>query len=321
MRVSWCERFVVAALLSGAWCGLPAPAQTLSNSKLSAHLINGYTVGSSNIVSGKPRLLKVLALDSGFPSGLVQAMRDYKAKAPGGKVVVRVYSPKNYSLADDPTASALDFWNTVLQPPLNGISASDRALIDYLEGPNEVETPALGYPSSPQGSQWFNQFWTNLTPLMVSAGYKPCIGSIAVGNPGSFSDLDPFVPALRQAKAAGGAWSYHAYTIQYSTDTGVEIWYSLRYRQFYTYFSQQGYSDLLNMPLILTEGGVDETGTPSTSGWQYRGTAAQYERWLNWFDCQMSQDSYLLGCTLFENGDPTGWSSFDLEPIAGWLGR
>ena len=322
MRVSWCERFVVAALLSGVCAVLPAPAQTLSNSKLSAHLINGYTAGSSNIVSGKPRLLKVLALDSGFPSGLVQAMRDYKAKAPVGKVVVRVYSPRNYSLANDPTASALDFWNTILQPPLNGIAASDRALIDYLEGPNEGETPTLGYPNSPPGqaSQWFNQFWTNLTPLIVSAGYKPCIGSIAVGNP-NLSDLDPFVPALRQAKAAGGAWSYHAYTIQYSTDLGVEIWYSLRYRQFYSYFAQQGYSDLLNLPLILTEGGVDETGTPSTSGWQYRGTAVQYERWLNWFDCQMSQDSYLLGCTLFENGDPSGWSSFELEPICGWLGR
>ena len=48
------------------------------------------------------------------------------------------------------------------------------------------------------------------------------------------------------------------------------------------------------------------TGTPATSGWQARGTAAQYERWLNWFDRQISQDSYLLGCTLFENGDPTG---------------
>jgi hypothetical protein len=319
MHGFWRERSFVAALLLGA-CGVfPASGQTLSNSKLSAHLINGYTVGSSNIVAGKPRVLKVLALDSGFPSGLVQAMRDYKAKAPGGKVVVRVYSPKNYSLANDPTASALDFWNTVIQPPLNGISAADRALIDYLEGPNEGETPTLGYPRSPQGAQWFNQFWTNLTPLIVAAGYKPCVGSIAVGNPGSFSDLDPFVPALRQAKAAGGAWSYHAYTIQYSTDVGVEVWYSLRYRQFYSYFSQQGYSDLLNLPLILTEGGVDATGDPNTSGWQYRGTAAQYERWLNWFDGQMSQDSYLLGCTLFENGDPTGWSSFELEPIAGWM--
>ena len=312
----------MAALLIGGGAVFPASAQTLglSNSKLSAHLINGYTTGSSNIVAGRPRLLKVLALDSGFPTGLVQAMRDYKTKAPGGKVVVRVYSPKNYSLANDPAASAFDFWNTVLQPPLDGISASDRALIDYLEGPNEGETPTLGYPDSPQGAQWFNQFWTNLTPLIVGAGYKPCIGSIAVGNPGSFSDLDPFVPALRQAKAAGGAWSYHAYTIQYSTDVGVEIWYSLRYRQFYSYFARQGYSDLLSLPLILTEGGVDQAGSPSTSGWQARGTAAQYQRWLNWFDSQMNQDSCLLGCALFENGDPTGWSSFELEPIAGWLG-
>jgi len=33
----------------------------------------------------------------------------------------------------------------------------------------------------------------------------------------------------------------------------------------------------------------------------------------------MQQDSYVLGCTLFENGDPGGWSSFDLEPVALWL--
>ncbi len=316
------KRLVLAAVCLALGFENPSSAQVLSSSKLSAHLINAYTAGSSDIVAGRPRLLKVLALDSGFPSGMVQAMRDYKAKAPGGKVVVRVYSPKSYSLADDPTASALDFWNTVLQPPLNSLSAPDRALIDYLEGPNEGNnTPTLGYPSNPPGaaSQWFNQFWTNLTPLIVNAGYKPCIGSIAVGNPASLSDLDLFVPALRQAHAAGGAWSYHAYTIQYSTDVSVESWYSLRYRQFYAYFAQQGYMDLLNLPLILTEGGVDQSGDPNTSGWQARGTAAQYECWLNWFDRQLGQDAYVLGCTLFENGDPTGWSSFELEPIAGWF--
>ena len=41
MRVFWCERFVLAALVSGVCAVLPARAQTLSNSKLSAHLING----------------------------------------------------------------------------------------------------------------------------------------------------------------------------------------------------------------------------------------------------------------------------------------
>ena len=150
------------------WCAI---AQSLSSSKLSAHFINGYTVGGSKIVAGRPQTLKVLGLDSGFPSGMVQAMRDYRAHAPGGKIVVRIYSPKTYSLANDATTSASDFWTTVLRPGLNSLSASDRALVDFLEGPNEGQTPTLGYPGSAplQASRWFNQFWTNLTPRIVAA--------------------------------------------------------------------------------------------------------------------------------------------------------
>jgi hypothetical protein len=322
-RMRWCL-LVMLYMVVGGIC-LSSIAQIPSTSKLSVHLINAYTFGSSNIVSGRPRILKVLGLDSGFPSGMVQAMRDYKTKVPTGKIVVRIYSPKTYSLANDATASAGDFWTNILQQALNSISASDRALIDYLEGPNEGQTPTLGYPGSAplQASRWFNQFWTNLTPRIATAGYKPCIGSIAVGNPGGTpsemqSYLAAFVPALRQSKAAGGAWSYHAYTINYTTDVGTEIWYSLRYRQFYSYFAS-AFPDLNTIPLILTEGGVDFSGDPSTSGWQARGTQADYERWLNWLDGQMQQDLYVMGCTLFENGDPGGWSSFDLEPIAGWF--
>jgi hypothetical protein len=200
---------------------------------------------------------------------------------------------------------------------------SDRALIDYLEGPNEGDsTPTW---QSLQSAQWFSTFWQNLSPLIAAAGFKPCIGSIAVGNPPGTPDqiqsyIAAFVPALRQTKNLGGAWSYHAYTLNYDTDTGVEYYYSLRYRQFYNQFASQ-YPDLTNMPLILSEGGVDQSGTPSTSGWQARGTAADYERWLNWFDRQLSLDGYVLGCTLFEIGNPSGWPSFDLEPIGAWLGN
>ena len=50
-------------------------AQTLSPSKLSAHLINAYTSASSNIVAGYPRTLKVLGLDSGFPAGILLSSR------------------------------------------------------------------------------------------------------------------------------------------------------------------------------------------------------------------------------------------------------
>ncbi len=318
--------------LTALWAclGLNASAQNLSASKLSAHLINAYTAGASNIVSGGPRVLKVLGLDSGFPSAMTQALRDYKTRFPAGSTVVRIYSPKNYALTDDPTASAGDFWTNILQKGLGYLSPSDRALIDYLEGPNEGQTPTLGYPNASaaqalQASQWFNQFWTNLLPRIVAAGCKPCIGSIAVGNPGGTtaqmqSYLEAFVPALRQAKAAGGAWSYHAYTINYTTDIPTELSYSLRYRQFYGYFAVV-HPELTNLPLLLTEGGVDQTGTPATSGWQARGPAGWYQRWLNWFDNQLQQDPYVMGCTIFEIGNPEswGWPSFDLEPLAGWM--
>ena len=289
----------------------------LSSSHISAHLINSYTAGSSNIIAGHPGVLKILDLGG----DMLTAARAYKAGTPSGKIVLRIYTPISYPNTADPGTSATNFWTTVLQPPISSLSASDRALIDYLEGPNEGDsTPTWGSLSD---AQWFTRFWTNLAPLIAAAGFKPCIGSIAVGNPpGGPSQIQAFisafVPALRQAKALGGAWSYHAYTLNYLTDANVEYYYSLRYRQYYSQFASQ-YPDLTNMSLILTEGGVDQSGTPSTSGWQARGTAADYERWLNWFDRQIGQDSYVLGCTLFEIGNPSGWSSFELEPIGLWM--
>src|SRR5438876_71064 len=315
--MSGISRVVTFAYFALQLVGFPS-LRAQSPSKLSAHLINSYTTGVSNIVAGHPRVLKILDLGS----GMLQAARAYKAGTPNGRIILRIYTPRSYPITDDPAADATNFWTSVLQPPLNGLSASDQALIDYLEGPNEGDsTPTW---QSLQTAQWFTTFWTHLSPLIAAAGFKPCIGSIAVGNPGGTPSqiqnyISAFVPALRQAKSLGGAWSYHAYTINYTTDTSVEYYYSLRYRQFYNQFASQ-YPDLADMPLILTEGGVDQTGTPSTSGWHARGTVADYERWLNWFDHQLASDSYALGCTLFEIGNPGGWPSFDLEPIGVWLG-
>src|SRR4051794_23288508 len=110
-------------------------AQAISNSKISAHLINAYTAGSSNIIAGHPKVLKILDVGS----GMVNAMRAYKSGTPDGKVVLRVYSPRMYTLDTDPDASvaATNFWTTILQPSINSLSPSDRALLDYIEGPNE----------------------------------------------------------------------------------------------------------------------------------------------------------------------------------------
>jgi hypothetical protein len=287
-----------------------ARSQNLSTSKLSVHLDLRYTNGARQVVAAGPQLLKVLGVDG----SMLAAMRDYKAAYPGGLTVVRIYTRVSYHLQDDPAASAEDFWNRVLWPPLSQLSDDDRQLIDYLEGPNEGDsTPTFG---SVESALWFGQFWATLAPIMADYGFRPCVGSIAVGNPpGTIQQmedqLEAFTPALYAAQGAGGAWSYHAYSIQYTTDEGIESWFSLRYRRFYDFLDRQ-HPDLTALPMILSEGGAGQ------NGWQ-SGGAAMFENWLMWFDGEISQDQYVLGVTLFEIGDPQGWPTFDLEPVADWL--
>ncbi len=312
-----------ALVLVTAW--LIAGTSALSNdsvSKLSIHLIGSYTEGAKRIIAAKPRVIKVL--DPQSSAAMREAMRDYKRRHPKGLVVMRVWERTpdvHYRLQDDPVQSADDFWSRVLQPAVQALSADDRRLVDYLEGPNEGEnTPTWG---SVEEARWFGRFWERLAERIAQAGFRPCVGSIAVGNPpGNISEirakLDAFVPALRAAKRWNGAWSYHAYTIEYTTDPAVEYWYSLRYRIFYE-FLRERYPDLANLPMILTEGGVDRAGNPNNDGWRARGDVAKFQKWLLWYDSELKKDPYIVGVTLFQIGNPGGWWSFDLEPIAQWL--
>lgn len=289
-----------------------------SRSRLSVHLLGHYTTGARRVVAAHPRVLKIV--DTG--GDMLSAARDFKRGTPDGKLVLRIYTPRRYSSQDDPTTAAMDFWKTVLAPPINSLSAADRALIDYVEGPNEGDTTPTW--ASLADAQWFNRFWVTLAPIIGRAGFRPCAFSISVGNPGGDINqirrtLDAIVPALRECNRCRGGWSYHSYTIQYTKDVGVELWYSLRYRQFYEYFAQK-YPDLATLPLILTEGGVDGQKAPGGPGWKAY-DAARYEDWLAWFDGQLMHDPYVVGCTLFASGDTRNWNSFDLEPIAPWLAK
>jgi hypothetical protein len=302
--------YLVASALLLLGLATPGRSQPLSTSKLSVHLDWHYTNGARQIVAAGPQVLKILDLGG----DMLAAIRDYKAAYPDGVTVLRIYTQVHYGLQDDPKASAHDFWDRVLWPPLSQLSAADRQLIDYLEGPNEGDsTPTWG---SVANATWFGRFWVALARRMHANGFRPCVGSIAVGNPpGTVEEmnaqLEAFTPALDAALAAGGAWSYHAYSIQYTTDENIESWYSLRYRRFYEFLSQN-HPDLTALPMILTEGGAGQDGWTS-------GGAAKFENWLTWFDGEMRQDDYVLGVTLFEIGDPQGWPTFDLEPVAGWL--
>lgn len=299
-----------------AFAAQPGPP---SDSKISIHLIGNYTAGAQKIVQARPRVLKILDTHS----SMLQAAREYKQLVPDGIVVLRIYTPVYYPVTDNPVTAANNYWNQWLRPRLDSLSASDRALIDYLEGPNEGDNTPTWVTLA--DTEWYNTFWMTLAPLMANAGFKPNAYSISVGNPpGSpqeiYQRLDRIAPSLKLIKSLGGSWGYHSYTIQYTTNPGIEYWYSLRYRMFYNYFAQ-AHPELVDLPIILTEGGVDGQVSPLGAGWKGGGDAAKYINWLQWFDTEIRKDPQVVGVTLFQSGDFGMWLSFEVEPISDWLAQ
>jgi len=317
------------AVLAGVWISRASGQETSdgrtvapSRSKIGIHLIGRYTPGARRIVQAGTCVLKVL--DPQSNGAMLEALEEYKRRVPEGVTVVRVWENTpglRFSPADDPAGAAVTFWQRVLQPAIRKIPKEKHRYVDYLEGPNECEHfPAWDTVDT---ARWYARFWVALAERIAKAGFRPCIGAIPVGNPPGERDemlrkIAAFVPALRAAKRVGGAWSYHAYTIQYTTSVETERWYALRYRRFYEFF-QQRFPDLIDMPLILTEAGVDRSGNPRKDGWQARGDADRFMRRLEWFDGELRKDRYVVGAAVFEIGDPNGWTSFDLEPVAGRL--
>jgi hypothetical protein len=313
-RTTAMRRSFLIPLVLGLWwpgsAGVQAAAGPPSRSKISVHLLGSYSAGARQIIDAHPPVLKIL------DTSLIGAARDYKASTPNGKTVLRIYTPRTWSRSENPSAAASNFWSTVLAPPLNGLSAADRALIDYVEGPNEADsTPTW---ASATDTIWYNDFWLTLARLIADAGFKPCAYSISVGNPpGSTAEiqatLDRIAPSLRYIHSRGGAWSYHNYTIQYTTNVAVENFYSLRHRIYYNYFAM-AHPDLVDLPILMTEGGVDGAGA-----WSERGSAEMFQNWLVWLDEQLRSESRVLGVTLFQIGDTGSWGRFNVESLAGWI--
>lgn len=287
------------------------------SSKIGIHLIGSYTPGTQKMVRGRMPVLKIL--DPWQP--MIDAARDYKKYNPDGIVVLRCYDPVRYQITDNPEQKAQEHWDKIIWPRISKLSLEDRKLIDYIEANNEYDNcPAF---ATVKDVEWYVRFSIKFADICAKAGYKPCLACIPVGNPSGTPEeiaekILAYVPALRAIKKVGGVWSYHSYTLQYTTDPEIERSYSLRYRRFYELFKGP-YADLADMPMILTEGGVDRGGNKDTDGWQARGTAEKFQNWLKWFDSELKKDKYIIGVTLFENGDPAGWTSFDLEPLADWF--
>ena len=297
----------------------PRPRAKGFTSKIGMHLIGAYTPGTQTMVRARCPVLKILDLSD----DMLKAARDYKRFNPDGRVVLRVFHTRRYSLDDPPEATAEKHWKEVISAPIDKLAPADRKLIDYVEAINEMgECPTW---ESEQDTAWFTRFSIRFVELCSKSGFKPVLACIPVGNPpgdnAGVARILQYAPSLRAAKKAGGCWSYHCYTIKYTTDSEVEIWYSLRYRKFYAAFTGP-YADLKDMPMIMTEGGVDLAGNADKDGWQARGTAEQYKTWLKWFDSELKKDRYMIGVTLFQQGAKAawgGWASFDHEPVAEWL--
>lgn len=303
---------VVAAMVLSTGSGA---AEGRVKSKIGIHLLGRYTPGAKKVIESECPVIKIL----GTHSAMMRALEDYKTRHPKGIVVLRIYTPIRYSISQNPAVCARDFWDRVLEPEVSKLSEQQKGWIDYLEGPNECDTtPCWGNVGE---ANWYSAFSVALVELISEHGFKPCVGNIPVGNPpGSADDIEAkiraYIPAVRAAKEAGGCWSYHAYTCLYTKDLGTESFYSLRYRRFYDIFKKHA-PDLVDMPMVITEGGVDSDGRNHIAypGWK-RDSADRFMDWLSWFDSEIQKDSYIKGITLFQIGDPGGWDSFDLEPIA-----
>jgi len=279
------------------------PTPTLSSSKLGPHILGtANNTGAVTILGGCPRIAKWIAPTPGIDL----AIASYKSNCPGGAVILRVFIPSSvatYSVANDPSASANDFWNKM---SAQGLSAAGPASqIDWLEGPNEIDNLPNWY-NDPTAANWVASFWSALADLMHSAGYNPLVGSLIGGQPSPVTLFAPLATVMK-SKTYKWGWSSHSYTFGATTSVSTEGAIALYYRQV------RDQNGLAGIPIVLSEGGYL---TPSSTGWQGQLTNDQYLSWLKWFDAQMQQDPEVLGLTIFQVGDTTNWQSFDLTPIA-----
>jgi|GEM_PF-1763537 len=287
---------------------------TISQSKLGIFVLVGLSNGAKKIIAAGSKIIKFI--DPQGNQEMLNIVKEYKKQYPQGITVLRFWNRTpgiHYTVNNNPETSSQDFFNRVHQPAFQELGENLR-YFDYLQTPNEFETTPEWWGE--EKIRWNGRFWLKLTQLNKNYGIKTCIGGIPVGNVEA-NELGYIIQELKQMKNLGAAFCYHGYTFNYSTNVNEEIQLSLRYRQFYNFFRQNA-PELISMPLILSEGGVAENGNPK-AGYLISNSAEKYKSWLSWYDNEIRKDPYVIGVTLFQIGNTTDWSYFDLEPISNWL--
>jgi len=257
----------------------------------------------STVLAACPKVAKWV---TGY-SGIDVEIAGYKSRCPSGIVILRVYvapSEAAYTIVNDPTACAQDFWSKMVADGL--ASGGPSNLIDWLEGPNEIENIPPSWYNDQTAANWVASFWSTLADLMHTAGYDPLVGSLVAGQPSPVTMFGPLATVMK-SKTYKWGWCYHSYTFTASTNVVTEMAYALYYRQI------RDQNGLAGIPLVLSEGGYL---TPSSTGWNGQITSSQYLSWLKWFDAQLKQDNEVLGITVFQIGNAGEFLSFDLTPFA-----
>jgi hypothetical protein len=213
-----------------------------------------------------------------------------------------------------------------------------NSAITYWEGHNE---PVW---NNEDDMGWYAQFEIERMKLMADMGLKCVIGNYATGSP-PLNLWPAFVPALKVARDYEALLGVHEYSCPWmwwmtgkyqldpNDDEGDEGWTTLRYRKVYrNYLAPAGVG---NVPLVITETGVDPLVNPKPPGaksgtWSQLGDywrdhdnepdkADFYFRQLVWYDKELQKDDYVIGATIFTFGNWGGtWKHFDIAgtPVA-----
>jgi len=242
----------------------------------------------------------------------------YKQRNPGGLVMIGLGGGMAAEYTGDAASFAMARWKSYLQPELERIRPEVRNLVDYFAVANNLSEPH----SVPQ-AEWWSEYAKALCALCQKSGIRPLILSSGVGclpcvDESQLRVLEAMLPGLRAALACQGGWSCGAFSVDYTMDPQVESKYSLRYRRAYDFFRRKA-PDLMALPMILSEVGIDRSGDPNLDGYAARGSAEKFSQWIVWFDSEIKKDSCIRGGALFAIGTGGGWKSFDLDVMVPWL--
>ena len=292
--------------------------------KLGAHVLRAASL-LGEFIQARPAVIKFVG-DWGMATNVPAGVLTIGAKAGGYDAQLQ------YATGKTPREAAEQF--------VGDMQATYQAnpAITYWEGHNE---PVW---NDHDGMGWYAQFEIERMKLMADLGFKCVLGSFASGTP-PLHLWPAFVPAMRAAREYEAVLGLHEYSCPYmwwmtgkyqidpTEDQGDEGWTTLRYRKVYRqYMEPEGVG---NVPLVITETGIDPLVNPKPPGAQ-AGTWSQlgdywreqdgehdaadfYFRQLVWYDEEMQKDDYVIGATIFTWGNWGGtWKHFDVAgtPVA-----